>query len=192
SLFNDVRGLLREYDYAARSSAGGSIDIEFVNIYQQRGKANLLAEQYGVQQSDLILLVSGDKQRIVFPNDLYLTEGRERKKFQGEKILTGAILDVAGDQQKKLYFLAGHGEMRTHDVHPVRGLSQLGDALKNRNFRLEPLDLSAVSQVPADADMVLLISPQGPILPQEEEMLRQYMTNSAGRLLIMLDPGRRH
>ncbi|HLS27532.1 MAG TPA: Gldg family protein, partial [Opitutales bacterium] len=116
SLFNDVRGLLREYEYAVNSPDRLLIDVEFVNIYQQRRKANLLADEYGVEQSDLILLVSGEKRRIVFPNELYVTEGRVRKEFLGEKILTGAILDVASDQQKKLYFLTGHGEMRIDDV----------------------------------------------------------------------------
>lgn len=192
SLFNDVRGLLREYAYAVNSSERTLIDVEFVNIYQQRKKANLLADEHGIQQSDLILLVSGDKKRIVFPNELYLTEGRVRKAFLGEKVLTGAILDVASDQQKKLYFLTGHGEMRIDDVHPVRGLSQLADALRHRNIRAESLDLTQISDIPLDADMLLLISPQGPLLPQEEEMLRNYLSNQAGRLLLMLDPNRRH
>lgn len=191
-LFKDVRGLLREYEYASRSSPNGEIDVEFVNIYQQRGKANFLAEEYGVQQSDVILLVSGDKRRTVFPNDLYVMEGRIRKQFQGEKMLTGAILDVSSEQQKKLYFITGHGQMRLDDVDSTRGLSLLADNLRHRNFKLEVLDLTTVSRVPDDADMVLLVSPQGPILPQEEEILRNYMSNQAGRLLIMLDPGRRH
>lgn len=192
SLFRDVRGLLREYEYGTRGSTGGQIEVEFVNVYQQRGKASLLAEQYGVREPEIILLVSGDKRRIVFPNELYLTSGRERKQFRGERTLTGAILDVSSDQQKKLYFISGHGEMRMEDVDPVRGLSQLGDALRHRNFKLENLDLSTVTRVPEDADMVLIISPQGPILPQEEEILRQYLSTQAGRLLIMIDPARRH
>jgi hypothetical protein len=192
SLFNDVRSMLREYEYATRSSPGGSIEVEFVNVFQQRGKARLLAERYGISQSDLILLVSGEKQRIVFPNDLYVTEGRRRKQFQGEKVLTAAVLDVSSDQQKKLYFIGGHGEMRLDDVDPVRGLSQVADALRQRNFHLQALDLSRVSRVPEDADMLLLLSPQAPLLPMEEEILRQYMATEAGRLLVMIDPGRRH
>lgn len=192
SLFNDVKGLLREYEYASRSAPNGGVDVEFVNVYQQRGKANFLAEEYGIEQSDLILLVSGDKRRTIFPNDLYVTEGRERKQFQGERILTGAMLDVSSDEQKKLYFIRGHGEMRIDNVDPAQGISQLADALRHRNFDLETLDLSTVSEVPSDADMLLLISPKGPILPQEEEILRQYMSDQAGRLMIMLDPGRRH
>ncbi len=191
-LFNDVRGLLREYEYASRASPDARIEVEFVNIYQQRGKASLLAERYGVEQADIILMVSGDKRRIIFPDDLYETEGRQRKKFRGEKVLTGAILDVSSDEQKKLYFVSGHGQMRVSDVDPVRGISQLGDALRHRNFRLADLDLSAVSKVPDDAAMVLIIAPQGPLLPQEEEILRQYLSNQAGRVMIMLDPGRRH
>ncbi len=191
-LFNDVRSLLREYQYATRSSPKGEIEVEFVNVFQQRGKARLLAEQYGIDQSDLILLVSGEKQRIVFPNDLYITAERKRKEFQGEKILTAAILDVASEQQRKLYFIGGHGEMRLDDVNPVRGISQLADALRQRNFQVLTLDLSQVDRVPEDADLLLLLSPGAGLLAQEEEILRQYMTNDAGRLLVMLDPGRRH
>ncbi len=192
SLYNDVRGLLREYEYAARTADGRMIDVEFINIYQQRTRASFLAKEYGVEQSDLILLVSGDKQRVVFPNDLYVTEGRERAQFQGEKILTAAVLDVAGDDQEKLYFITGHGEMHIDTVDPIRGLSQLADTLRHRNFAVASLDLSKVREIPADADMVLLISPQGPLLPHEQELLRQYMSNQAGRLLVMVDPARRH
>lgn len=191
-LYNDVRGLLREYQYATRNSNHGRIEVEFVNIYQQRGKASLLAERYGVQEADIILLVSGDERRIVFPNDLYETVARERKRFRGEKVLTGAVLDVSSEDRKKLYFVSGHGERHITDVDPVRGLSQLGDALRYRNFELRHLDLSTVSRVPNDADLVLIIAPQGPLLPQEEEVLRQYLSNQAGRVMIMLDPGRRH
>src|SRR5690606_9988400 len=55
SLYNDVRGLLREYEYAARTADGRMIDVEFINIYQQRTRASFLAKEYGVEQSDLIL-----------------------------------------------------------------------------------------------------------------------------------------
>ena len=192
SLFTDVRNLLREYEYATRGSARGGIEVEFVNVFQQRGKARLLAEEYGINQSDLILLVSGEKQRIIFPNDLYVTAERKRKHFQGEKMLTAAILDVSSEEQKKLYFIGGHGEMRLDDVNPIRGVSQMADALRQRNFQLLTLDLSQVEEVPKDADMLFLLSPGAALLAQEEEILRQYMTNEAGRLMVMLDPGRRH
>lgn len=192
SLFNDVRNILREYEYATRSSPGGAIEVEFVNVFQQRGKARLLAEQYGINQSDLILLVSGEKQRIIFPNDLYVTAERKRKQFQGEKILTAAILDVSSEKQKKLYFIGGHGEMRLDDVNPIRGISQMADALRQRNFQILTLDLSQIDEIPEDADMLFILSPGAALLAQEEEILRQYMTNEAGRLLVMLDPSRRH
>ncbi len=188
SLYQDTRGLLREYEFQSRRAPGGGISVEFVNVYQQRGKARLLADTYGIDQSELILLVSGDKQRIVFPNELYVTEGRKRTQFKGEQKLTSAILDVASDNRKTIYILSGHGELRVDDVDPNRGISQFTAALRQRNFDLRTLNLTHAEGVPEDADMILILSPQTPVMPHEEEMLRQYLNNEAGRVLIMIDP----
>lgn len=192
SLYTDVRNLLREYEYASRHSPGGGIRVEFVNVFQQRGKARMLAERYGIDQSELILLASGNRQRLIFPNEIYVTEGRKRVKFRGEEVLTAAILDVAGDEQKKLYFISGHGQMEIDDVDPIRGLSQFADALRQRNFQLQQLDLSRVTSIPEDADMALIIAPQVALMRREEEMLRDYLSRNAGRVLVMVEPGVNH
>ena len=92
--------------------------------------------------------------------------------------------------RKKIYFLAGHGEMSPDDVSPVRGLSGLAEQLRLRNFSLEGLDLSLTKRVPDDADLILICSPQVRFQPFEEELLRQYLSTRAGRILITLDPQR--
>ncbi len=186
--FNDVKGMLREFVYAARNNPENHITVEFLNIFQQRKRAETL----GLQHSDVIVFMSGGKQRTVFPDELYRTQNRQLSEFQGEKAFTSALLDVSDLRQKILYFLTGHGEMRLDDVNPIRGISQLEGYLKIRNFETRPLDLNATGKVPEDADMVFLISPQAALFPTEQEALRQYLTSSAGRLMVVLDPGRQH
>ncbi len=191
-LYRDVRGLLREYEYAARDNPETAFSVEFVNIYQQRRQAQILVSEYGVEQENLIIFATEDRQRIVFPDELYETRDRQRQSFRGEQVLTSALLDVTGDETKTLYFITGHGEMRFDDTDPYRGLSQLGDALKQRNFELRYLNLTEVDRVPSDADLLLLMSPRTSLLSREEEILRRYLANEAGRLIAMIDPRTRH
>ncbi len=191
-VYQDVRALLREYEYAVRNNSKASFDVEFVNIFQQRKQAQLIAQEYGVEQENLIIFATEDKQRIVFPNELYQTRDRKRKNFRGEQVFTSAVLDISREEQNTIYFITGHGEMRFDDTDPNRGLSQLGDALKQRNFVLRNLDLTEVDQVPEDADLLMLLSPRSALLSREEELLRRYLSNEAGKLIAMIDPGRRH
>jgi len=80
--------------------------------------------------------------------------------------------------------------MSTDDVSPVRGLSVLREELRLRNFDIETLDLSITRRVPEDADLILICSPKGRVQPFEEELLRQYLTNRVGRIILTLEPTR--
>lgn len=184
----DVMGLLREYADAAKRSGRAQIEVEELDVYQQRRRAETL----GITDTNVLLFMSGEKRRYVFLNELYRMEGRERRAFLGERTFTAAILDVTSATKRKVYFLAGHGEMGIESVEPDRGLSQLRDALHQRNFAVDRLDLAQARTVPADADVILVTSPQGPMLKQEQEVLRQWLSSHAGRLILALDPGRNH
>jgi ABC-type uncharacterized transport system involved in gliding motility auxiliary subunit len=184
----DVLGLLREYADAAQRNSTAKIEVEELDIYKQRRRAEAL----GVADTNVLLFMSGEKRRFVFLNDLYRMEGRERKDFLGERTFTAAILDVTAATKRKVYFLVGHGEMAIESVEPDRGLSQLRDALHQRNFDIDRLDLAQTRAIPEDADVILAVSPQGPLLKQEQELLRQWLTSRAGRLIAAIDPSRDH
>ncbi len=184
--YQDVRNLLREYLYATQTSETGRITVDYLDVYQRRREAEAL----GIEQPDVILFISGDSRRVVPFNDLYVYKNRQREAFQGEQGITAAILDVSNPARKKIYFLAGHGEMSPDDVNPVRGLSGLAEQLRLRNFSLEGLDLSLTKRVPDDADLIMVCSPQVRFQPFEEELLRQYLSTRAGRIIVTLDPQR--
>lgn len=187
-MYREVRSVLREFAYATRNNPEASIDVEFLNVYQQRRRAEML----GVEVPNIVLFLSGEKQKAVFPNDLYKTEDRKTGGFQGEKAFMAAILDVSSNQRPILYFLTGHGEMRLTDVSPLRGMSQLEAALRVRNYEMRELELATARQVPEDAALVCLISPQTTLLPVEQQALRQYLSAGAGRMLAILDPAKKH
>jgi len=184
--YRDVQNLLREYLYATQASEAGPISVDYLDVYQRRREA----EGLGIEQADIILFISGDNRRVVPFNELYKYKDRRREAFQGEQVITAAILDVSNPVKKKIYFLAGHGEMSPDDVSPIRGLSGLVGQLRLRNFELEGLDLSLTKRVPENADLIMICSPQVRFQPVEEELLRQYLSTRAGRLIITLDPGR--
>lgn len=186
--FRDVRGLLREYAYATEGDANRRITVEYLDVYQRRREA----DQLGITDPNRIVLFCGDKRRTVMPDELYRIEGGEKKAFQGEQAITSAILDVSNPERKKIYFLAGHGELSPDDVDPNRGLSALRDALRQRNFDVESLNLAYLRRVPADASLLVGIAPQGRFQPLEQELLRQYLAANAGRLILLLAPGQPH
>lgn len=187
-----LKKLLREYEAHGIRDGTRFIEVEFVDIYRQRKRAQDLANRFKLNQENVILVARGQRTREVRQADLYEVRNQQIQGFRGEKAITSAIIDVATNEADTIYFVVGHGEMRLDDVDPLRGLSQMESFLKERNYQLASLDLALQPVVPEDADMVVVPSPQASFLPEEVEKLRRYMTERNGRMIVLLDPGRRH
>ena len=189
----EVRGLLREYANATDANPAGKISVKYLDVYQNRREA----ESLGLDQPDVILLRCGDKPRVVTLTELYrynrTKDGQpERTAFQGEQAITAALLDVSSPERKKIYFLAGHGELRPDEIDGNRGLSVIRDQLRIRNFEVDGLDLGVARKIPADASLLVAVAPQSHYTPAEQEILREYLRANAGRLLLFLAPGFPH
>jgi len=188
TLYFDMQKLLREYEALGK----GIIEVEFVDIYRQRQRAKELVNKYNFPRENTIYVCLGERIREVPLTELYAEDDGQRRSFRGEQAITSALIDVANNETDKVYFLVGHGEMRLDDVDPLRGLSQLEIFLRERNYHLATLDLAVDPQVPEDADLLVIPSPQASLLPEEVEKLRRYMTERNGRMIVLIDPGRRH
>ena len=186
--YRDISGLLREYTYLTRNNPKGKIEVRYLDIYQNRKDAEAL----GLDTPNQVVLISGDHRRVLTLGDFYQTRARRREGFRGESTLTAALLDVSSPEKKKIYFLAGHGEMRPEDVDRRRGLSGIRDELRARNYEIASLDLSLNHKIPDDAALIIVAGPQGRLQPFEEELFRNYLTTRAGRLILLLDPGYPH
>ena len=181
----EVKGLIDEYVYATENHPVGQITLETVDIYQNRKRS----EELNLDRTDVVLLLSGDRRRVVTVNELYTMKNRVRDSFHGEQVLTAAILDVSMPVRQKIYFLDGHSEMRIDDPDAQHGLSALRDFLKQRNFDVETVNLAVARSVPTDAALLVAVRPRARYAPAEQELLRQYLAANAGRMLIFLEPG---
>lgn len=187
--YQDLRSLLREYVFASRNNERGAITVDFLDIYQNPKQAQTL----GIEQPNVVVLVAGDRRRVITIDELYRLKDKDTKReaFRGEASLTAAILDVTASEKKKIYFVLGHGEAQSSDV-TERGLSQLRDQLSLRNYKLDSLDLARTRKIPEDAALLLVIGPTQPFQRYEEELLRNYLQTRAGRIILMLNPRRLH
>jgi hypothetical protein len=186
----DVNGLLREYAYAteanhdAKTGRDGRVTIRNLDVDRQLREAS----QLGIEQRNVIVFLCGDKHHVVSLAELYRVENGVAKDFIGERAFTAAILDVSSPEQKKIYFLSGHGEARIDDPDPARGLSVLADELRLRNFAVATVDIGANRKVPDDAALIIAAGPQN-VDAYTQEQLRQYLGARAGRLLLLVAPG---
>ena len=189
----DLERLLREYEFFSMRSGKPYIEVEFVDIYRQRVRAQELAAKYNITQENSIIVACGERVYPIDTKNLYGEySGEETRDFRGEQLFTSAILEVTGKETQKIYFLVGHGEMRLDDVNKLRGLSQLESFLRERKFELATLDLAIDGDIPGDASLLILPSPQASLQAEEVEKLRRYMSDRNGRMIILIDPGRRH
>ncbi|MGC6455412.1 MAG: GldG family protein [Coraliomargaritaceae bacterium] len=191
-IHNDLRKLLRQYEAEGDANAKSAINVEFIDIYKQRKRAEEIARRYNITGENVILVSCGERTREIRQAQLYESDGENITGFCGERVFTSAIIELVAEKAEKLYFIVGHGEMRLNDVDPILGLSQLENFLQERNMEVAELDLSLAPTVPEDADLLFLASPQGQLMPEEVEKLRRYLSERNGRLIVFLNPGRRH
>ncbi len=188
----EVRGLLQEYKTATEGNhdpsrgLDGRISVEYLDVYQNRRRA----EDLGIAQPNALVLMCGDRRRALLVDELYhLNAKKERDRFQGEQILTSALLDVSNPVRQKIYFLTGHGELSPEQFDAKTGLSAVREQLKARNFDVEVINLTITRKVPADASLIVDVWPQTRFSAAEQELLRQYLGTNAGRLIMFLNPG---
>lgn len=186
--YRDISSLLREYVYLARNNVKGKIGVHYLDVYQSRRDAEALS----LAAPNQVVVISDGNRKVLTLGDFYQTRDRRREGFRGESTITAALLNVSSPDKEKIYFLSGHGEMRPDDVDRRRGLSGLRDELRQRNYEVAGLDLSLSHKIPDDTALIIIASPLGRLKPFEEELLRNFLTTRAGRLILMLDPGVSH
>ena len=188
-ILKDVRLLLREYEYATRNQGANRVSVEYLNIYSQTSRARSL----GIEDPNVIVFKSGDRAPLqVNISELYKIQDSEIREFLGENVFTRSILEIIETSEPVLYFTTGHGEFSASDVTASSGASSLFNELKSRSFETRTIDLSTASSVPDDAALVVIAAPKTRLLPQEQLLLESYLNKRAGRVLVLLEPGREH
>jgi ABC-type uncharacterized transport system involved in gliding motility auxiliary subunit len=160
-----AKDILETYRYASHK-----VLYEFVDPDRQPEMARRFeVRSYGT----MVLEGYGKKQTIQNPD---------------EESITNAILKLSRNEQKSIYFLIGHGE-RSIEKADKEGYSTVREALEKENFAVADLSLLRQTQVPDNAEVVIVAGPEKPLFPQELASLKSYL-ESGGRLMVLLDPFR--
>jgi len=103
-----------------------------------------------------------------------------------EPVLTNAIARLQLEDSPRIAVLEGHGE-RSLDGGAAGDLRRFAQLLIQRGFRLQPLDLTRVAQVPDNLDLLIVSTPAIALFPGEGRSLVDYLERG-GNLLWLLDP----
>lgn len=161
--FDRYREHLNQYREASRQ-----VTVEYVDAQQDPVRAR----KYEVQAVPTLVVEYKDKTEKVITID--------------ERGVTGAIIRVVTGEQRKMYFVQGHGEKDPTDTEDG-GYADVVQYLTADNIAVEPLPLAQKPEIPADATVVAIAGPTADYLDQEIGALRKYLSGG-GRLLMMLDP----
>lgn len=114
----------------------------------------------------------------------------EPGKFRGEETLLRSILElsVPSNNQKVIYFTRGHGESSPEDVDPIDGNSVLRSLIEDRSIKVSTLDIGTIERMPDDAIGLIVCGPKSVFLDKEVAMIRNFLNQRKGKLLLALDP----
>ena len=163
SNFDRYRTRLTEYGYQSSKISTQYIDPD---------KDPAAAKQYGVTTLGTIVISY---------------KGRtENVTSDAEQDITNGLIKILNPQQRKVYFLAGHGE-KDPASSDRGGYSSIADALKRDNYQFDKLVLAQTNSIPEDANELVIAGPKTDLLDQEASLIRDYLAK-AGKLLVLLDP----
>lgn len=187
-IYYDVKSLLSEYEYETRNQGENRVRVEYLNIYQQARRA----KELGVTTENAIVFNPGTQNKIVEIDKLYNVSQGDIQEFLGETVFTQKILEISQDDEPKIYFAIGHGELDPGSFSPDQGISKFVDELQSQNFATQTLDFSTISEIPNDARLLIVPAPRSPFLPREQEILKSYLRRNSGRVILMIEPGAKH
>ena len=107
--------------------------------------------------------------------------------YPSERNITSAILRLARERAIRVYFTVGHGEIDLASEADA-GFSGVAGMLRDQGFEPQALVGPATSEVPADADVVVVAAPERDLLPEELAVLEGYLARG-GRMLVLADAG---
>lgn len=124
------------------------------------------------------------------PNELVIEhQGRTEHlpvENLNEQNLLNALIRLARTSTTVVYWLDGHGERKLDGI-ANHDLGEFGRQLQMKGYKLTGLNLSIAQEVPRNASMLIIASPQTELQEVEVAKLRAYV-EAGGNLLWLIDP----
>ena len=111
----------------------------------------------------------------------------ERLTELNEQAFANALIRLARGAERLVLWLDGHGERRLNG-NANHDLGEFGRQLQQKGFRLSSLNLAVAQEVPDNAAMLVVATPQVDLLPVETDKISRYL-RKGGSMLWLIDPG---
>lgn len=104
-----------------------------------------------------------------------------------EQAFSNALMRLARAEGKLIVALSGHGERRL-DGNANYDLGEFGRHLVTNGLKSQPLNLTIEQDIPVNANLLIIASPQTDLLPGEVDKLLNHI-DRGGNLLWLVDQG---
>ena len=109
--------------------------------------------------------------------------------YPSERNITNALARFTRERAIRVYFTVGHGEVDLASESET-GYSGIAGMLRDQGFDPQAFVSPAASEVPADADVLVVAAPERDLMPEELAVLDRYLERG-GRMLVLADAGQR-
>ncbi len=179
-----IRGRLKTLLEEYVRLGDGQVVFEEFDPARDKALAIDVADRYGmIIDQNVVFVDVGGKVKKITESDMLIDNGRF---FSGEAVITSAMLAATEGRPKTVYLIAGKG--RLHETHKRTALEELIDLSERQFFTLKELTLGNITEIPLDADALLLINPESDFSPGEVELLTDYWDNARGSMVLLLNP----
>jgi len=162
----DIRKIIDEF-LSRYQRAKPDFTVTFVDPAEQPK----LAQDAGIQvNGEMVVAFKGRREHLTTFN---------------EQALGTVLMRLARSSERLIVTLTGHGE-RKLDGAASHDMGEFGRQLATRGFRIETLNLSIDHDVPANASMLIIASPQVDLSDGEVDKLLAYVARG-GNLLWLID-----
>jgi len=162
----DVRKIIREF-VGLYSRSKPDLTLKFVDPAEQPQQTRAA----GIQANgEMVVEYQGRSEHLTNLN---------------EQMLTSLLTRLARAGTRMAFYLDGHGE-RKLDGMANHDLGDFGRKLETKGFKTASLNLTLAQDVPDNAGLLMIASPQVDLMPGEVEKLKRYL-EKGGNLLWLID-----
>jgi ABC-type uncharacterized transport system involved in gliding motility auxiliary subunit len=128
------------------------------------------------------------------PNELVVEYRKRIERIPlgdfGEQNFANALMRLMRGSASLVLWIEGHGERKLDGI-ANHDLGEFGRQLQQKGMKLNSVNLALAQEVPSNASVLVIASPQTDLQPAEVEKIEKYV-QAGGNLLWLIDPAPLH
>jgi len=160
------------------------LKIEYIDVLKNPERIKQYSDIYLDAQYDAnpvsVVFESPKRVKVINHPDM-ISSSNGQAEFEGEQKFTNAIRYISVEKLPVIYYMQGHREPS------IDKFALQSELLKKENYNVTPLNLLTEKKIPADADIILDVSPQTVFMPEEITEIKRYVDNG-GKAVFFIDP----